>query len=168
MIHPNVEEILATIQASLNRDIIPALSDIDAISSAATIEHLLRYLAVRIDKEGEMLAKDIHRLERLLEKASEWFDETGIAPDARIKQVAELNGLNDGIYNSVRDLGERVLALRHALALVQQHMKGAIEPADQTPVFFALREDIRVYIAQQLQDEAELIEPAFFGRGPRR
>jgi hypothetical protein len=163
MIHPTCREILATVQSAFTRDIVPHLTDAEARSTAATIEHLLRHIALRIEHEGHFLIADIGRLVALLETAAQWMDDASL--DASLVRASLAAEAADArAYRNLDQLGEAALALRGALvsvqALVADHGEGEAA-AD-------LRRRIREYIGLQLSDEAQLIEPAYSGRGPRR
>jgi hypothetical protein len=164
MIHPTCLEILATVQSTFVREIAPRLTDIEGRSTAATIEHLLRHIALRIELEGAILIADIGRLHDLLESAALWMN--GAALDAGPVQRAlaeEASSASLG-YRNLDQLGESALLLRGALVEVQSLLVGReTDTAAQ-----ALRGRIRDYIGMQLADEATMIEPAFTGMGPRR
>ena len=163
MIHPTCLEMLATVQSAFAREIVPRLTDVDGRSTAATIEHLLRYIALRIEHEGRILTTDIARLCSLLEEAAQWQQARGIDPSALCGLLAA-EARATGAYRNLEELGEAALGLRAALVDVQRQLM-AIDRDDASG---ALHAHIRDYIAQQLTDEATLIDPAFSGKGPRR
>lgn len=167
MIHPTCTEVLATIQTSFETQIVPFLQDKEAQSAAATIGHLLRHVALRIELEGQILSDDVVRLEALLGRIAHWFDEAGLDAPAPIG-AALSEASHEGVFPGLDALGERALRLRGALAAAQDALQGLAAHHKSTPGYAALRQEIRSYIAVQLSDEAKLIAPAFQGKGPRR
>lgn len=167
MIHPTCAEVLATIETGLARDIVPHLHNTEARSAAATIGHLLRHVALRIEDEGQILSDDIARLRRLVSELAGWLD--GPVPPVAASLRATLEGdLPEGVYPSLRLLGERALALRGALVAGQGELHRLRASHGHDAGFQALESAIAAYGAQQLADEGRLIEPAFLGKGPRR
>ncbi|MDE2596132.1 MAG: hypothetical protein KGL44_04550 [Sphingomonadales bacterium] len=167
MIHPTCTEVLATVQTAFDEQVVPHLADSEARSAAATIGHLLRHVALRIEQEGQILSDDIARLEALLGRIADWFDETRAA-DAQPLRAALVPALPAGRYPSLTLIGERALALRAALVAAQERLQEAAAGHGSEAGYTDLRAGIRDYIAAQLADEARLIAPAFQGRGPRR
>lgn len=167
MIHPSCAEVLATIQTGFEEQIVPHLADSEARSAAATIGHLLRHVALRLDEEGQILTDDIARLRTLLTQIAGWFDNTGLGEAAPLR-AAIAQEMPEATYLSLTLLGELALALRGALVAAQETLHGLVGLHGNDPGYQALRDAIRQYIAAQLADEAKLIAPAFQGKGPRR
>lgn len=167
MIHPTCAQVLGTIQTSFDEQIAPHLADSEARSAAATIGHLLRHVALRIEDEGQILSDDITRLRALLTQIAAWFDATGHGDGAAL-HGAVAQRLPEGIYPSLTLLGKQALALRGALVAAQARLQKLAAAHGDDAGYRALRDAIRHYIAAQLADEAKLIAPAFQGRGPRR
>lgn len=172
MIHPTCAEVLATIQTGFEQQIVPALDNPEARSAAATIGHLLRHVALRIECEGQILLDDIGRLEALLARIAAWFDDVG-AGDAGAGDTGAIRkvlgqGLPAGTWPSLTLLGERALALRGALVAAQEALHLLAPGHGDDPGYASLRQAIRDYITAQLADEGRLIAPAFKGKGPRR
>jgi hypothetical protein len=167
MIHPTCGEVLATIQTGFEEQIVPHLGPAEARSAAATIGHLLRHVALRIENEGQILFDDLRRLEAVLERIAAWFETSGLGDAAAIRTVLDQT-LPQDTYPGLTLFGERALALRGALVAAQDVLHQLAASHGSDPDYAALREAIRGYIAAQLEDEAKLITPAFQGRGPRR
>lgn len=165
MIHPTCLEVLATVQSTFTRDIVPKLNDVEARSAAATIEHLLRHIALRIEHEGKLLTDDIARLVPLLDSIADWMDARHMRSADNIRLALETEAKATGEYRNLDELGAAALSLRRALVEAQQLLYPH-EGSD--PRAAALRGDVQCYIGEQLTDEAKLIEPAFSGQGPRR
>lgn len=169
MIHPSCLAMLATVQSAFAREIVPRLTDVEGRSTAATIEHLLRHIALRIEREGGLINADLARLRALLADAAEWMAAEALAapgldPAALRALLAAEAAAATGPWRNLDELGAAALTLRAALVEVQ----GLIAGRQADPAAQALRDRIRAYIGQQLADEATLIEPAFSGKGPRR
>jgi hypothetical protein len=164
MIHPTCREVLATVQSAFEREIVPRLTNAEARSTAATIEHLLRHIDLRIAHEGRFLTADIVRLVALLDEAVLWMEGKSLETSA-VKGCLAGEADVSRSYRNLDELGESALALRGALVGVQASLAdhGEDDPAAQD-----LQDRIREYIGLQLLDEAQLIEPAYSGRGPRR
>jgi hypothetical protein len=167
MIHPTCAEVLATVQTAFDEQVVPHLADSEAQSAAATIGHLLRHVALRIELEGQILSDDIARLEALLTGIADWFDAAGTTGSQPLREALEQR-LPAGQYPSLALLGDRSLALRGALVAAQEALHGQASSHGTDPGYKALRERIRDYIAAQLADEGRMIAPAFQGKGPRR
>jgi hypothetical protein len=167
MIHPTCAQVLATIQTTFEGQIVPLLADAEARSAAATISHLLRHVALRIESEGQILQDDAGRLEVLLGRIADWFEQSGTGDPAAIR-AATGRKLPSGVYPGLALMGEQVLALRAALVDAQERLHALAENHGGDPAYADLRQAIRDYIGAQLADEAKLIEPAFLGKGPRR
>ncbi|GGD80920.1 hypothetical protein [Croceicoccus mobilis] len=106
MIHPTCLEVLATVQSAFTREIVPRLTDVDGRSTAATIEHLLRHIALRIEHEGQILTTDIARLTGLLAKAVAWRDANGTGA-ASLRAVLEAEARASGSYRNLGRAAER-------------------------------------------------------------
>jgi hypothetical protein len=163
MIHPTCLEVLATVQSAFTREIVPRLTDVDARSTAATIEHLLRHIALRIEHEGQILTTDIARLCDLLQEAAAWQQDCGTDASA-LRDLLAAEARAAGAYRNLEQQGEAALRLRSALVDVQRELM--VTDGDEGSR--ALQAKMRDYIALQLTDEAKLIDPAFTGKGPRR
>lgn len=167
MIHPTAAQILATIQTGFEGQIVPHLSDPEARSAAATIGHLLRHVSLRIEREGQILFDDVARLRGLVGRIAEWMEDARVG-DATSLRTALAKELPPELYPSLELTGELALAMRSALVGAQTQFLAASEVHGASPAYQSLHEEIRSYIADQLADEALLIEPAFLGKGPRR
>lgn len=167
MIHPTCGEVLATIQTGFADQIVPHLVPAEARSAAATIGHLLRHVALRIEGEGQMLFDDVRRLESLLGRIAAWF-EASSASDAEVIRIVLAEDLPPDSWPGPALLGERALALRGVLVAAQDELHRLAASHGKDPAYVMLRQAIRGYIAAQLEDEARLIAPAFQGQGPRR
>jgi hypothetical protein len=167
MLLPTSVDVLRCVERTLQTVIEPALTGVAERSAAATIGHLLRHVALRIEREGAMLFTEIAKLRPLLADA-----ESSLPADAESERVrdsiaaalarhADYKG-----YRDVASLAEEVSALRQsacdALLSMQQHQKPL------TGSMKAAYEALRRYIAWELEQEAQIIDPAFEGFGPRR
>lgn len=168
MIHPTCQEVLSTVQAALRDEIAPKINDPDARSSMATIEHLLRHVALRIDEEPGILSRDVSRLKILLRELAAWFDQVGIAHAFALRRGLREEAEEGGASLNLSELGEQALRLRGLLTQAQGIMREARTKHGHEPRYVDLHAKVLAYIAAQIEDEARLIAPAFSGRGPRR
>jgi hypothetical protein len=165
MIHPTAAEVLATVLSTFSREIVPDLTTVEARSSGATIEHLLRHVLLRLEHEGEILMRDIARLRRLLDDIAGWLEEVSPVDAAGLRDVLAQEPAQ---LCSLGTQGVEALRLRGALVSAQETLERLRSGFAQDEAFLALKSAIGAYIAEQLVDEAMLIEPAFSGKGPRR
>ncbi|MEO0030460.1 MAG: hypothetical protein RIS94_218 [Pseudomonadota bacterium] len=169
MINPSAVQILRTIETTLVDVVEPAVGSTTARSALATIGHLLRHVALRIEGEGQVLADDIARLETLLADVRAYLEGAGDSTQA----AAVAAGLDraampvDG-YPTLAMMGARAAGLRQTLqdALVHLQAQRAARAADAG--YAAARSAIRTYLGEQILAEATLIDPAFADHGPRR
>lgn len=167
MIHPSCSQILATIQTSFDDQIVPNIVGDEARSTAATMAHLLRHVALRIEVEGQLLMDDIARLRALLLQISAWFDTIRQGNSAALRAVLS-DCLPEGIYPSLSLLGKQAFGLRAALVSAQEELYNLADAHGHDAGYKAIREGIAQYITAQLADEAKLVAPAFQGKGLRR
>ncbi|WP_313806888.1 hypothetical protein [Sphingobium sp.] len=169
MIHPSAVQIVRAIEATLADVVEPAMVNIGARSALATIGHLLRHVALRVEDEGQLLADDIGALQDLLARLHDYLDAAGDGTQAaEISQALKRARLEKGRYPSLRMMADSAMILRQsvqdALAYLQQER--ATRGEDQA--YLAARTSIRDYLAYQVRAEAALIHPAFEDKGPRR
>jgi hypothetical protein len=172
VIVPSAADILRSIEHTLETVIRPALKGTTEQSAAATIAHLLRHVTLRIEGERRILIDDIGRLKALLATIDRYCrtrDEpraAGIA--AEIVAATREPGGEASPHATLEGLGSRANELRRLLMSSLDYLIFIRTMAGNRPDYQALRTDIRRYMAQQLSEEAQLIHPAFEGRGPRR
>jgi hypothetical protein len=163
---PTATEVLRCVRETMESGIIPSLSGRTERSNAATIQHMLRFVEYRIEKEGQLLFDEIAYLRALLPEALDWLAER---PDADALKAA-IGGAVDAtpdptVYPSLTQLGKTVAKLRQnvcdVLVLVQAAPESDGQAAD-------LHQKLRDYIVWQLEQEGGMVEPAFIGHGPRR
>jgi hydrogenase maturation factor HypF (carbamoyltransferase family) len=66
MLLPTSVDLLRCVERTLETVIVPKLNGLGERSAAATMGHMLRYVALRIEKEGQILADEIEVLRPLL------------------------------------------------------------------------------------------------------
>ena len=83
MLLPTSSDLLRCVERTLQTVIVPTLTG-TAERSAATIEHLLRHVVLRIEHEGRIFSAEIDLLRPLLERARNVFDQdfAGVAEAA--------------------------------------------------------------------------------------
>jgi hypothetical protein len=171
MLLPTSVDILRCVERTLETVIVPKLTGVGERSAAATIGHMLRHVALRVEKEGQILADEITVLRPLLAQVEAYLDgqprEETEAARLRAATAALLGTpFAKSGYRSVASLAEEVTALRqgvcNALAFVQKQMPQQAGSAS------ALHEAILRYITWEIERESQVIDPAFEGFGPRR
>lgn len=169
MIHPSAAQIVRNIEATLVAVVEPAVQTTTARSALATIGHLLRHVALRIDQEGQILTDDIAMQTALLRDIAAYF--------ATVGDVARADGIHgvladmadlDMPYPSLAIMGDRSAQLGDAIqdSLIFLQQQRATRQPD--PAYQAVRAAIRDYLATQVLAEGALIHPAFEDKGPRR
>jgi hypothetical protein len=160
---PNVAAVINCIGETMDEILLPALTTPVQRSAGATARHLLRYAAAQIDAQGQMLLDEQHRLRKLLDDAAPFLDDisAGTALAAAIRAtLAEQR--DPSIYPSLSIMAAEVGRLRQHvcdLLILLQSLNGA--GAD-------IHNEIRAYIAWQIEQEGKVVEPSFLGFGPRR
>jgi len=171
MLLPTSVDLLRCVERTLQTVIVPTLTGTAERSAARTIEHILRHVVLRIEHEGRIFSAEIDLLRPLLERAQGVFDQDfGDAPSAAAARAAVAAALSPPAatqaYRDVASLAAEVTALRQgvcgALRLLQQHE--ATLSASAKDLYAALQR----YVAWELDNEAQLIDPAFEGFGARR
>jgi hypothetical protein len=171
MLLPTSVDVLRCVERTLETVIVPKLTGLGERSAAATIGHMLRHVALRIEHEGQMLSDEIGMLRPLLAQVETYLGtlprDDGGAARLRADMTALLaRQFGSGGYRGVASLAEEVSELRQsvcdALEFVQRQAPGQTGPAGK------LNEALQRYIAWEIEQEAKIIDPAFEGFGPRR
>lgn len=169
MINPSAAQIVRNIETVLVDIVEPAVTTTAARSALATIGHLLRHVALRIENEGQVLDDDIASLLPLLDHLSAYLDAAGDQTQARAVAAAIRRAEPPADrYPSLAIMAERAGILRQAVQDGLQHLQQKRPERGQDADYLAVRAAIRDYLAQQLRGEAQLIHPAFEDKGPRR
>lgn len=172
MLLPTAVDVLRCVERTLETVIVPTLTGTAERSAAATIGHLLRHVALRIEREGALFAAEIEELRPLLEEAGRVFQrDFPDDPDtqrARGAIAASLLGPPTALhgYRDLASVTAELTALRQgvcdALDLIHRHESSLSSAAKE------LYEAFKRYAASELDNEATLVDPAFEGFGPRR
>lgn len=171
MLLPTSVDVLHCIERTLQTVIAPGLTGAAERSAAATVGHMLRHVILRIEREGAMYTAEIAMVRPLLDQARDMFRDD--FPDAAETQrvlstvaAALSQPATTAEYRDVASLAAEVTSLRagvcDALALIQGQDTHLSAPAND------LYEALKRYVAWELDNEAQLIDPAFEGFGPRR
>jgi hypothetical protein len=160
---PDVAAVIRCIGDTMDEIILPALTTPVQRSAGATMRHLLRYAAAQIDTQGQMLLDEQHRLHKLLGEACIFLDgiPAGTALAAAIR-ATRAEKRDPTIYPSLSLMASEVGNMRQHvcdLLVILQSLNSAGE---------SLHNEIRAYIAWQIEQEGKVVEPAFLGFGPRR
>lgn len=166
---PDTPEILDSILWSLKTYVEPEVQSPFGRSIMVTVGNLLRHVKLRAESEAEILFEDNDDLERLLKRLVERFEahaelnnalgsaldrvraalDAGVEDKQRFPTVARLNARAEDLRHSLDDLLKALGKVRFDFA------------SDLT--YTGSREEIRSYLARQLQRADQLISPAFIG-----
>jgi hypothetical protein len=170
MLLPTAVDVLRCAERTLETIIVPTLPGVGERSAAATIGHMLRHVALRIEREGQMLYDEIGVLRPLLAQVETYLgttandDRKAAQLRADFAALLERRFAADG-YRGVASLAEEVSSLRQgvcdALMFVQKQPPGSTGAA-------AMQDALHRYIAWEAEQEAQIIDAAFEGFGPRR
>ncbi|WP_327753820.1 hypothetical protein VVT58_19035 (plasmid) [Sphingobium sp. SJ10-10] len=169
MIHPSAVQIVRAIETTLVDVVEPASGSIAARSALATIGHLLRHVALRIECEGQLLADDIAALRSLLGQLHDYLRSAGDEAQAiEVAKALERAAPDPGRYPSLALMAERTAILLQSVQDVLAYLQERRPERAEDSVYLAARALIRDYLAYQIKTEAALIHPAFEDKGPRR
>lgn len=172
MITPSAQEELRCVLHALGTQIAPAVRGTAVESPIATLTHVLRHVDRRIEIEGQILHEDIVALRKLLPELRRYLQTAVDGADAAAQAVAieqalaaEYCGANT--YRSLAIMGREAHALRECLYNGLKVLQAVPKKGRDTD-YQGIRDAIRRCVAWQIEQERRLIEPAFFGHGPRR
>ncbi|NWK98342.1 hypothetical protein DM806_22265 [Sphingobium lactosutens] len=169
MIHPSAIEIIRNIEATLVDIVEPAVQTTTARSALATIGHLLRHVALRIEDEGQLLTDDIAALKLLLNDLAVYIASTG--DTARAREIGTAMSAAEppaGRYPSIQILATQAAALRAVMQDILAYLQTQRDARRGEADYLAARAAIRAYLTADVLMEARLIHPAFEDKGPRR
>lgn len=170
MITVSATDLLRVVDATLLQKVEPSLNDMNGRAALATVRHLLNFVLVRIEKEGQTLTEEIAATRPLLEDIAAYHEAAGDAADAQAVRAA-LAAVPTGDparYSSLDDLTAETAALREALHRALANLQRKRDARGDDAAYLAIRAAIRAQVVRQIEAEGELVAPAFFGRGPRR
>ncbi len=153
MIHPDLDDVLASIIDTFDRYLAPDIHDEYAASLALTVSQLLRSARARAAHEGQALFDDNAELRALLLARRD-----DLPPAARVAVDDALAIARDPrTYPSVARLQDEAVRLRAALVVAIEALPDADHPA---------RVAVRTYLDHQLRRQEPWLVHAF--TGPRR
>lgn len=170
MITVSATDLLRVVDATLIEKVEPSLSDMNGRAALATVRHLLNFVLVRIEKEGQTLSDEIAATRTLLADIAAYHDAAGDADDAEVMRaaLAKLPTADPAHYKSLDDLDREAAILREALHRALASLQAKRDERGDDNAYRAIRDAIRAQIVSQIEAEGEIVAPAFFGRGPRR
>lgn len=169
---PSVSEVVRNLARTFDEVIVPVLQGSREKSTAQTMGHLFRYIELTIEYEGQLLLDEVFKLENLLDQVASHFESLGGSREAgadRAELATTIRRSRDElqdphVYPSLTRMGDRIAELRshvcEALTILNRMEKNADDEA--------LHELLRDYIRWQIEQEGKVIQPAFWGHGPRR
>lgn len=172
MIVPSATQLLRLIETTLDDVVLPGVAGTREQSALATVSHLLRHVAVRIDREGQILTDDIATLKPLLAELASYLADSGDAAGSALAETIRTTlaapSRSPDIYPSLELVGQDAIVLRTLLQDVLDHLQAVRARDGGRTDYQAARASIRDYLAEQVRAEGTLIHPAFEGKGPRR
>lgn len=170
MITVSATDLLRVVDATLLEKVEPSLSDMNGRAALATVRHLLNFVRVRIEKEGQALSDEIAATRPLLDDIAAYHDAAGDIADAEaVRAVVAKAPLPDPArYRSLDELDREAATLREALHSALACLQAKRDERGDHEGYRAIRAAIRAQIVSQIEAEGEIVAPAFFGRGPRR
>ena len=168
---PDISEVVRCIARTLEDKIEPSLSTVADRSAIVTSKHLLRYVAARLETEGQSLLDETKVAAKLLTDATSFLDAEGKTV-AAAKLAADIRAAlakkpDPAIYPTLAIMASEVGPLRGFIYRLLELLLALSDEA-RTPAAEALHEAVRVYIGWQLQQESKYLEEPFRGHGPRR
>lgn len=170
MITVSATDLLRTIDATLAEKVAPSLSDLTGRSALATVRHLLNFVRIRIEQEGQVLVDEISALHLLLASIADYHDAESDTVEAdALRATLAVASLPDVTrYRSLDDLTDEAALLREALHNALARLQALRETRGEDDAYRAIRAAIRAQVVRQIEQEGTIVAPAFFGRGPRR
>jgi hypothetical protein len=172
MITPSAQDELRCVLHALQNQIAPTLNGTAAESPVATLTHILRHVNRRMEFEGQILFDDIKALRKLLPELRRYLlsleTTAGAIEQAEaIELTLAAEYCDPNTYPSLAIMSAEALALRECLYSGLQLLQ-TLPAGSRDTEYQQLRESIRRFVGWQIEQERKLIEPAFFGHGPRR
>ena len=172
MITPSAQDELRCVLHALHTQVAPAVHGTDVESPVATLTHILRHVSRRIGFEGQILSENIAALRKLLPDLCACLlslDGVTGAPEqaASIEGALAAEYCDANTYRSLEIMASEARTLGEALYGGLKVLQ-AVPAERRDEGYQRMRDAIRRCVVWQIEQERRLIEPAFFGRGPRR
>lgn len=168
MIFPPLTDVVHTISSSLDEVIAPKLTGLPERSALLTIKHMLRFVEVSLDKEGQVLFDELHRLKSLLADAATRLATVDECRDivSAVRHTLAVER-DPSVYPSFAVLAQEIGVLREHVAHVLRVIR-ALPATARSSETDAVVHSLREYIRWQIAEEAKVFEPSFLGHGARR
>lgn len=169
MIIPSAGQVVRNLAKVFEQTIVPSLDGPQERSTAQTMRHMFRYLELRIENEGQTLLDELSKLNDVLAQVASHFEQhSDPSTEMRALSVGVRRTLGQPadptVYPNLTIMAERVAVRREyvsrALAVLNEIERG---PADDI-----VHDLLRNYLTWQITQEGRVVEPAFWGQGPRR
>lgn len=169
MILPTVHDMVLCMEQTIINTVEPDLKSSKGLSATATIKHMLRQVALRLELEGAILLEDIARQRVIVGRIADYLVDGGNRETGeRVKAALEdIPDAPDG-YPTLQALAEIAVSLRNRFHDGLKALQALRDTCGDDPAYVALRTDIRSHMEWQVAEETKLIGPASFGQGPRR
>lgn len=166
---PDTSRIIDSIIWSLDNYVAPETSSPFAASIMATVQNLLRHVALRACIEPELRWEDNADLDSVLERVMQRLENhpqlaaTLREALAETRKAVRDNRPDPAVFPSIDRLTARALALRAALDSLLKALIAVRDSYRDEQAYLDCRQEIRSYLARQLMREDQLIRPAFTG-----
>ncbi|WP_068088791.1 hypothetical protein [Novosphingobium rosa] len=170
MIYPTATDLLRTIDATLADKVEPSLSDLSGRSALITVRHLLNFVRIRIEGEGQILQTDIEMTRHLIEQIIAYHTQACDAAKGATITACLVGCASTGAlpYPSLVQLADEAAGLNELLHVSLAGLQELREERQNDAAYQDIRAAIRNHLKRQIENEGTLVAPAFFGRGPRR
>ncbi|MCZ7526581.1 MAG: hypothetical protein M5U14_09525 [Acidimicrobiia bacterium] len=161
---PRADEVLRSAIQTLDEEVLPAVAEPYARSLALTVSNLLRHVLVRLEREGPVLAEELHDLRGSLAEVADLLREAeGAEIVGEIDTVLTRTWREPGEHPTLAGLDGEASALR---AVVDRTLRalhtGGARPGGDDPRGLALGV-LRAYLARHLDREMPFVVEAFTG-----
>ena len=172
MIYPTAAELLSCVNNTLLEVSDENMPRMAVKSALATCRHLIRHAGLRVQLEKSILLDDIEKAGQLLDRLAAYLETSGNDRDGIARAIRSALAEAPQLQSAASEETERILlrakALRELIYTALKHLQLAAAAEKATETYQEARRLLREYMKYQIQEEARMVTPAFFGHGPRR
>lgn len=172
MIYPTPADILRCVEHTIQMASADDMPRMAVKSALATSGHLIRHVELRMKMERSILLDDVEKAAALLDNLAAYLSggsagRTKLARDIR-GSLAKAPQLLSAEPDDTEAIRERAKDLRELIYSALKELQSATAAEKTAKPYLDARRLLRGYMTYQIQQEARLVTPAFFGHGPRR
>lgn len=169
---PSAIDVLFSVEKSLQQVVRPRLQGTTEQSCVASIDHLLRHVALRLEREGQLCLDDIAGMRSVLTEARAFCRRVGtadaLACGVAVEKLLTRPARDPALYLTLEAVAAEASDYRRALQQLLDYLVAVRAELGSSAEYLALRAAIRRFFAAEIEREGALIDPAFDGKGPRR